>query len=149
APDLLRMHDSDPDPATRIVYHAGTLAEVSGTNLVLEATRQIDDPAYRFWFSGRGSLDEAIRDVSRQDPRITHWGFVSRENYLDLLRQANVLVNPRPTRLPENRYNFPSKLIEYMAAGRPVISTATSDVAEYYLDAIVLLEDESPQELAR
>jgi glycosyltransferase involved in cell wall biosynthesis len=58
-------------------------------------------------------------------------------------------VNPRPSRLIENRYNFPSKLMEYLAAGRPIISTATSDVADHYGDRLVVLADETPAGLAR
>ena len=148
-PDLLAMPESLPNPDTRVAYFAGTTAEVSGADLLLKAIQHIHDPTYSFWFSGRGPLDEAIREEARSDKRITHWGFVSREQYRELLQQANVLVNPRPTRLPENRYNFPSKLMEYMAAGRPIISTATSDIAEHYLGEIVLLEDETPEGLAR
>jgi glycosyltransferase involved in cell wall biosynthesis len=49
----------------------------------------------------------------------------------------------------ENRYNFPSKLMEYMAAGRPILSTATSDVAEHYGNALIVLADETPEGLAR
>lgn len=148
AEDLLKLSHTVPDPNTRIAYYAGTMAEVAGADLFLQATRNIQDPSYRFWFSGRGPLDSAIHAAASQDDRITHWGFVSREKYCDLLRQANVLINPRPSRLLENRYNFPSKLMEYMAAGRPIISTATSDIAEYYADAIVLLDDETPERLA-
>jgi glycosyltransferase involved in cell wall biosynthesis len=146
--DLLDLPPTPPDPARCNVYFAGTLAEVSGTDLLLKAIEHIEQPGYQFWFSGRGPLDEMIREAARRDSRITHWGFVSREKYCELLQRATVLINPRPSRLPENRYNFPSKLMEYMAAGRPIISTATSDVAEHYRDAIVLLDEETPQRLA-
>jgi glycosyltransferase involved in cell wall biosynthesis len=147
--DLLDINANPPASTQPTAYFAGTLAEVSGVNLLLEAIERIPNPDYRFWFSGRGPLDERIRALAAHDARVTHWGFVSREKYLELLRTAAVLINPRPSRLPENRYNFPSKLMEYMAAGRPVISTATSDVAEHYADAVVLLDDETPERLAQ
>lgn len=149
AEDLLGLTTPfNPDANSRIAYYAGTMAEVAGADLFLRVTRYIHDRSYRFWFSGRGPLDSVIHAAASQDDRITHWGFVSREKYRELLRQANVLINPRPSRLPENRYNFPSKLMEYMVAGRPIISTATSDITEYYADAIVLLDDETPERLA-
>jgi len=66
-----------------------------------------------------------------------------------MLQKAAVLVNPRPSRLLENRYNFPSKLMEYLAAGRPILSTATSDVAEHYGSDVIVLDDETPEGLAR
>jgi len=147
--DLLELSPVSPDLNSRIAYYAGTMAEVAGADLFLQATHYIEDSSYRFWFSGRGPLDDAIHIAAEKDPRITHWGFVNREKYCELLQQANVLINPRPSYLLENRYNFPSKLMEYMAAGRPIISTATSDIAEYYADAIILLDDETPERLAQ
>ena len=39
--------------------------------------------------------------------------------------------------------------MEYMAAGRPVLSTATSAVAEHYGSDVIVLEDETPEGLAR
>jgi glycosyltransferase involved in cell wall biosynthesis len=151
APDILNQDLGAiiENEATYNIYFAGTTASVSGVELLLDATRYLDDPHYRFWFSGRGPLDDVIREQAQHDSRIVHWGFVDRPTYLNLLSRATVLVNPRPSNLPENRYNFPSKLMEYLAAGRPTISTATSDVAEYYSEAILLLEEETPQRLAR
>jgi glycosyltransferase involved in cell wall biosynthesis len=74
---------------------------------------------------------------------------VTEEQYSEMLQKAAVLVNPRPSRLLENRYNFPSKLMEYLAAGRPILSTSTSDVAEHYGSALIVLADETPEGLAR
>ena len=148
APDVLEPSDLTPDRSIRVAYYAGAMAEVAGAGLFLEAIQQIQDPAYRFWFSGRGPLDATIHQAAEQDSRITHWGFVSREKYHELLYSATILINPRLSSLPENRYNFPSKLMEYMAVGRPIISTSTADVAEYYADALVLLDDETPERLA-
>ena len=33
------------------------------------------------------------------------------------------MVNPRNMNLPENENNFPSKIMEYLATGKPIIST--------------------------
>ena len=149
ATDIFTLPATPPNSDTRIVYFSGTMALACGVDVILEAIQHIPDKNYRFWFSGRGPLDAVIHEAARHDHRITHWGFVERSRYREMLQEANVLLNPRPTRLPENRYNFPSKLMEYMAAGRPIISTASSDIGEYYRDAIVLLEDETPEGLAK
>ena len=42
---------------------------------------------------------------------------------MEKLNEADVLVNPRNMDLPENANNFPSKIMEYMATGKPIIST--------------------------
>lgn len=146
---LLDLPQPPAEPAERAVYYAGALVDVAGVNLLLDAIRHVSDANVQFWFSGRGPLEERVVREATTDARIRFFGFVTQQQYSDMLQRAAVLVNPRPSRLLENRYNFPSKLMEYLAAGRPVISTATSDVAEHYGTAVVILEDETPRGLAR
>jgi glycosyltransferase involved in cell wall biosynthesis len=149
AEDVMRLPYQPHERNSCIVYFAGTLGSVGGADLFLESIRYIDDPTCHFWFSGRGDLDERIRRAASKDPRIKHWGFVDRAKYCELLQRATLFVSPRPSHLLENRYNFPSKIIEYMAVGRPVISTVVSDVFEHYYECFVPLRDETPSGLAK
>ena len=64
------------------------------------------------------------------------------------MQRGLVLVNPRPPSLPEHRYNFPSKILEYLTTGRPVISTTSADIAEEYGKYLLLLTDETPEAFA-
>ena len=146
---LLDLPQPPAEPPARAVYFAGALSEPAGVNLLLDAIPHVTDPTLEFWFSGRGTLEDRLKQQAASDPRIRFFGFVTEEQYSSMLQQAAVLVNPRPSRLLENRYNFPSKLMEYLAAGRPVLSTATSDVAEHYGCDVFVLEDETPEGLAR
>ena len=146
---LLDLPQPPAEPAARAVYFAGALVDAAGVDLLLDAIPLVQDPSVEFWFSGRGPLEDRLKQQAATDPRIRFHGFVTQEQYSDMLQRAAVLVNPRPSRMLENRYNFPSKLIEYLAAGRPIISTATSDVAEHYGSSLIVLKDETPQGLAR
>ena len=71
---------------------------------------------------------------------VRYLGFVEREELLRTMQRGLVLVNPRPPSLPEHRYNFPSKILEYLATGRPVISTTSADIAEEYGKYLLLLQ---------
>ena len=146
---LLDLPQPPAEPAAHAVYFAGALSESAGVDLLLDAIPHVTDPTLEVWFSGRGTLEERLKQQAASDSRIRFFGFVTEEEYSTMLQRAAVLVNPRPSRLLENRYNFPSKLMEYMAAGRPVLSTATSDVAEHYGSDVIVLEDETPEGLAR
>ena len=146
---LLELLQPPPEPAAHATYFAGSLSESTGVDLLLESIPLFKDNTLQSWFTGRGPLEDRLKQQAAADPRIRFFGFVTQQQYSDMLQLATVLVNPRPSRLLENRYNFPSKLLEYMTAGRPVISTATADVAEHYGDAVVVLDDETPEGLAR
>jgi glycosyltransferase involved in cell wall biosynthesis len=146
---LLDLPQPPAEPAAHAIYYAGALSEPAGVNLLLDAIPHVNDPTLEFWFSGRGTLEERLKQQASSDSRIRFFGFVTEEQYSEMLQKAALLVNPRPSRLLENRYNFPSKLMEYLAAGRPILSTATSDVAEHYGSALIVLADETPEGLAR
>ena len=146
---LLDLPQPPAEPAAHAVYFAGSLSESAGVNLLLDAIPHVTDPVLEFWFSGRGPLEGRLKQQAASDRRIRFFGFVSDDEYSTMLQKAAVLVNPRPSRLLENRYNFPSKLMEYLASGRPILSTATSDVAEHYGRDVIVLDDETPQGLAR
>ena len=146
---LLDLPQPPAEPAAHAVYFAGALSESAGVDLLLDAIPHVKDPTLEFWFSGRGTLEERLKQQAASDSRIRFFGFVTEKDYSTMLQRAAVLVNPRPSQLLENRYNFPSKLMEYMAAGRPVLSTATSDVAEHYGSDVIVLEDQTPAGLAR
>ena len=142
-PSYQRTHNN-----RKIVMFSGTLAEESGLLMLLNAFSLVKDPDIELWITGRGILKEEIEKISKYDSRIRFLGFVEREELLKLYALATVLINPRPSCLPEHRYNFPSKLLQYMATGRPVITTATGDVQDYE-SLVFLLRVETESAMAQ
>jgi glycosyltransferase involved in cell wall biosynthesis len=65
-----------------------------------------------------------------------------------LYHRADILLNIRLTSALRTPYFFPSKLIEYMATGTPVVSTCTGHVKEEFGRFVYLLEDETASGLA-
>lgn len=103
--------------------YAGILEPVTGVDMLLKAFSRNNNPDIRLNISGKGSFQKLVEDAAKQDDRITYLGCVPYEEYLSNLKQADVLVNPRNMNLPENENNFPSKIMEYLATGKPIIST--------------------------
>lgn len=105
------------------ILYSGLLNEVTGIDLYLNAIRMFDLPNVTFVFTGRGAYEDLIRQAAQKDERIQYYGFVSRERYYDLLDKADIVVNPRNMNLSENKNNFPSKVMEYLASGKIILST--------------------------
>lgn len=103
--------------------YAGILEPVTGVDMLLKAFSRNRNPDIRLKISGKGSFQKLVETAAKQDDRITYLGCVPYEEYLSNLKQADVLVNPRNMNLPENENNFPSKIMEYLATGKPIIST--------------------------
>jgi glycosyltransferase involved in cell wall biosynthesis len=141
--------DSHDGSAPFTIMYAGELSELKGVPLLLEAFARLEGANYRCWISGKGELQQVVESAARSDDRITYWGFPSYAKVLELYGRADVLVNPHSTTHASARYLFPSKLIEYLATGRPVISTlSTPEVEREYGDCTVLLDSASAPALA-
>ena len=71
--------------------------------------------------AGGGEIYEEMLQLLGNDNRIHYHGVLKREETLLLQQQADCFVVPR---LAENytSYSFPSKVIEYILTGKPIIS---------------------------
>jgi glycosyltransferase involved in cell wall biosynthesis len=131
-----------------VVLYAGGLQRNYGIPLLLEAFAGLLGKEFRLWLFGRGDMEEDIRRRAEEDPRIYFPGLVAPEVAFRRSQQATVLINPRPSRESFTPYSFPSKLIEYMAAGRPVITTRLPGIPAEYDPYVVWLDQETPEGLA-
>ncbi|MBE5851366.1 MAG: glycosyltransferase family 4 protein [Lachnospiraceae bacterium] len=103
--------------------YAGILESVTGVDRLLEAFSNVNHPNIRLFISGKGSLESLVEQATDGDERIVYLGCPSYEEYMANLERADVLVNPRNMELAENANNFPSKIMEYLATGKRIVST--------------------------
>lgn len=124
--------------ARPVFLYSGTLAARYGIVDLLEAFAQLDNADSRLWICGDGDARAEVEAMASRDPRLTYFGQVPRDQALSLQRQADVLVNPRRPQGEYTKYSFPSKTMEYLASGRPVVMHALPGVPVEYLDHLVL-----------
>ncbi|PWR07666.1 hypothetical protein DKT68_18280 [Micromonospora acroterricola] len=118
--------------ASREVVYAGGLTRAYGVDRLVEAFRGMDDPDLRLFLFGRGELEEWLRTQAESDPRIAAPELLDRGALVQRLARASVLVNPRPVDQSFVRYSFPSKLIEYLSTGVPVVTTRLPGIPPDY-----------------
>jgi len=59
------------------------------------------------------------------------------------MRDADLLLNPRPTNIELAKYSCPSKTFEYMASGTPVLMTKLPGLPEEYYPYLYFFDEES------
>lgn len=143
----IRMQKRVEDDRFTIIS-VGSLNEANGIREILSAFSLLPGRQFRLLIAGTGPLADEVRRASQLDDRITYCGFLDFEKVLDLYDQADVLINMRLTKKVKTEYFFPSKLIEYLASGVPVITTCTGHVETEFAEVAFLLRDESPEALA-
>lgn len=108
------------------ILYSGYLGYVTGIDLYLKAIEKIKNQKIEFIFTGKGELEDDVKKSINKDPRIRMLGFLSREEYITAMKDADIVVNPRNMLLPQNQNNFPSKILEYISAGKIIVSTKFS-----------------------
>lgn len=135
------------DGLKRIVY-TGTLHRKFGILHLLEAFRMMRDPSARLIICGIGDSENEVRRAASEDPRIDFRGQLPREEVLNLQRMARVLVNPRQNNEIFTRYSFPSKTMEYLTAGVPVVAYKLDGIPDEYDDYLTYPTGETARDLA-
>jgi glycosyltransferase involved in cell wall biosynthesis len=89
-----------------------------------------------------------VRYVAKRDPRIEFLGLVDHERVMHEYARADLLVNLRLTSNQTHRYVFPSKVVECLSTGVPLLSTRTGHIESEFGGFVYLLDEQTPEALA-
>lgn len=131
--------------AQKVVFYAGQLNPVYGIANLLEAFLQIyeRDKSYELWICGGGGMADKIAQIAENCPGVRYFGYVNGAKVRELQAEASVLVNPRQNIGDLTKYSFPSKTMEYLASGRPVIGYKLDGISSEYDAYIQYVPDNS------
>lgn len=132
----------------RVMYAGGLLASY-GVDRLVDAVGMLGPDAVLLTVYGRGPLAAGIDDRATRGAPVEPVRFAPREEVLRRYAEADVLVQPRPVGQEFVRYSFPSKLLEYMRSGTPVLSTRLPGVPPEYEPYVSWADDDSAEGLAR
>lgn len=124
------------------IMYSGALFEKFGIKMLLEAFHEIEGD-YELWLFGSGDMESEIVSFVNKDTRIKYFGSISNSLILDFQKKAKLLVNPRFSKNEFTKFSFPSKLMEYMMSGTPVLTTRLLGIPNDYYDKMYFLDDES------
>ncbi|MBS3901998.1 MAG: glycosyltransferase [Dethiobacter sp.] len=133
----------------KIIIYAGSLHEKYGVKKLIEAFIKVSDHSARLWLLGSGDLEEEMRHFEEIDSRIKFLGVMLNKEVLEIEIKSKLLVNPRPSSEEFTKYSFPSKNMEYLASGTPLLTTKLPGMPEEYYDYVYLFEDESVEGMAK
>lgn len=119
--------------------YAGSLDEEYGVMNLVYAFLSIKDLNTRLVLYGSGDAEDKIINESLKDKRIIFKGKVSHEEVIEAERNSSLLVNPRPVDDEYVKLSFPSKLMEYLASGTPVLATNIPSLPEEYKKHLFLI----------
>lgn len=130
---LIRENIAKPIPSScgDFIFFGGALYERYGVKTLIEAylRSEIKTPLV---VAGHGPLKEEIEALASKDSRLIFLGKISQNEYTKLTNQACLLINPRPYDKDLDPLCIPSKMIEYLASGKPIVSLVSTRLKELF-----------------
>lgn len=136
-------HEVIPYKEKKIILYAGGIYEKYGIKKLLDAFVDLKDENYELHIYGDGDLEDTMTNYTELDTRIHYFGVVPNSVVVQELFNASLLVNPRPASEEFTKFSFPSKNVEYMVSGTPLLTTVLPGMPKEYHEYVYLLEDES------
>ena len=132
----------------KTILFTGTINRVFGIERLIKAFELLKGSDYKLVICGTGDMEETVREKAKEDSRIHFLGYIKKEEVILLQKKASVLVNPRIEDGDYVKYSFPSKTIEYLLSGTPVVMDKLSGIPQDYYNYILCPKDQSPEALA-
>lgn len=140
-----RILDLEKKTSSRICFYAGGVSKQYGLGNLVEGFRKADIPNTQLHIYGPGDYVEELKEIAEEDDRIYYGGMLLNAEIVEKEQEATLLVNPRPTDEEYVKYSFPSKTLEYMASGTPVLTTCLPGMPKDYEPYVYFIEQEDAE----
>lgn len=127
-----------------VVVYAGAIRKQYGLENLIEGYHNYKNDNSELWIFGSGDYVPEVMKKAEEDQRIKYFGLVPNKEVVKKELEATLLVNPRPSDMEFARYSFPSKNMEYMVSGTPLLTTDLPGMPEEYKDYVYIIEENSP-----
>lgn len=142
-----RWRGDDPESARlgrpRVVY-SGAHTEEAGMSLLVAAIPLVAADV-TFTITGDRGQHKGLGRLVARDARVQTVGWVPPAAIDEICRFATAFVNPRPPAHGLSMASFPSKLMTYLAYGKPVASTWTPGLADVYKELLIVADGDTPR----
>lgn len=126
----------------RYIAYCGNLGnDKDGILILIEsfAKLTINFPHHKLLLIGQNSnnleMIEVLNTIKKFniENKVVFTGFVNRNEMPDLLGHADLLVISKPDN-EQNSANFPIKIGEYLATGKPIVATKVGEIPKFIID---------------
>lgn len=133
----------------KVIIYAGGIRELYGISYLAKGFLEADIPNSELWIYGDGDFREKIIEIARNTPNIVYKGVCSNIEVVFAEMHAALLVNPRPSAPEYTKYSFPSKNMEYMVSGTPLLTTKLPGMPKEYYKYIYFINNETSDGIAK
>ena len=139
----------DDKENVKVCIYAGNKKKIYGIECLVKSFIKADVKDSELHIYGDGDFKtELLRYVGIYS-NIKYFGVVDNDCVVEAEIKATLLINPRPSHDEYTWYSFPSKNMEYMVSGTPVLTTKLPGMPKDYYDYVYLIETETVEGMSR
>ena len=143
----IRMAETEVDSVSkskpRTLLYAGGIHERYGLKMLAEAFIKADVPNAKLVYYGTGPYVEEFQALCEQHDNLEYRGVAPNSEIVAEELSATLLINPRFSTEEFAKYSFPSKNMEYMVSGTPLLTTKLPGMPKEYYQYVYLFDKES------
>lgn len=141
--DILSANRLESKYKKKVCLYAGSLNKEYGIDLLILAFIKANVKDSELHIYGNGNYEKEITKLCENYHNVFYFGKKPNWEIIKEERKATLLINPRPTRGEYNLYSFPSKTLEYMESGTPLLTTKLPMMPVEYFDHVYFFDQES------
>lgn len=132
----------------KVCLYSGSLNKVNGIAFMVNGFLNAEIPDSELHLYGEGDYVDDLLKICSENKNVKYFGVKMNKEIIQEQMKATLLINPRPTNQEFVKYSFPSKIMEYMASGTPVLTTCLPAMPSAYYAHVYLLKEETPKGMA-
>ncbi len=132
----------------RICMYTGSLKKIYGIKMLTQAFIKSNVEDSELHIYGDGDFKNELIQICQNNESIKYFGVKLNDFIVKEQMRAALLINPRPTNEEYTKYSFPSKNMEYMVSGTPILTTNLPGMPEEYKNYVYLIQDETVEGLS-
>lgn len=130
-------------------FFGGALMKKYGIYDLIHAFKQLDNQDIELFICGHHGDKTKLKEEIGDAQNIKFLGLLPVNKVMEYESNAIACINPRPFSEDLDRYSIPSKTLEYMSMGRPVISVRNTKLMEKFPDEVIWVQSSEPENLVK
>lgn len=142
---LNKSHYKNPHNNLIKIVYTGIISKQYGFDTLIDAMSSLDENRYILMLYGIGPMIDEIKTKNYKN--VKYMGYLPPNEIKTIQNEADILINPRRNNEEFTKYSFPSKTLEYLVTGNPVITYKLEGIPSEYDPFLFYVEDDSVSSL--
>ena len=129
----------------KVLMYAGGIHKEFGIARMVNAFLRGGYDGWELHIYGDGNYQRELQEIAKTHSNVKYFGVRPNAEVVAKQLEATVLINPRLTDAEYVKYSFPSKTMECMASGTPLLTTRLPGMPKEYYDYVYFIDDETEE----